>query len=307
MAKKITDLTNMNGAASIDRTADLLEIVDLSGNTSYKATPNFILGFTGGSPVSTTDTQVLTNKTLTAPAISAPVLSGTLTGTYTIGGTPTFPATVVSTTGIQTLTNKTLTSPAITGGTIANPTLTVDSIAEFTASNGVTVSGLNIKTGKLNTNNSVVTANITDTAVTPAKLQAGSGTGWAWQSYTPTFTNLTSGNGTLAFKYTQIGKTVIVNISFKLGTTSSMGSVPTMSLPVTSVSYTPGRWMGGVRMVAGAQGYSGYVQWISTTAVTFLAMNASGTFVSDSNWSATVPNTWVTNDSFDGYIIYEAA
>ncbi|MGE0289643.1 MAG: hypothetical protein AB7I42_25855, partial [Bradyrhizobium sp.] len=47
--------------------------------------------------------------------LTAPVLSGTVTGTYTLAGTPTFPATVVSTTGTQTLTNKTLTTPAISG------------------------------------------------------------------------------------------------------------------------------------------------------------------------------------------------
>lgn len=53
--------------------------------------------------VTTTGTQTLTNKTLTAP-----VLSGTVTGTYTLGGTPTFPSTVVTTTGAQAVTNKTL-------------------------------------------------------------------------------------------------------------------------------------------------------------------------------------------------------
>lgn len=69
----------------------------------------------GNAPVvTTTATQTLTGKTLTAP-----VLSGTVTGTYTLGGTPTFPSTVVTTTGTQALTNKTLTSPTIT-----NPTIT---------------------------------------------------------------------------------------------------------------------------------------------------------------------------------------
>lgn len=41
-------------------------------------------------------TQTLTNKTLTAPAISAPVLSGTATGTYTLAGTPTITAPAIS-------------------------------------------------------------------------------------------------------------------------------------------------------------------------------------------------------------------
>lgn len=90
----------------------------IAGNTSGSATLNASaaagdLTFTlpGEGPTtlvgrSTTDT--LTNKTLTSP-----VLGGTVTGTYTLGGTPTFPAAVVTLTGTQTLTNKTLTAPAL--------------------------------------------------------------------------------------------------------------------------------------------------------------------------------------------------
>ena len=80
--------------------------------------------------------------------------------------------TIVGTSDAQTLTNKTLTSPTINTPTINNPNLNTDSISEFTAANGVTVDGLNIKDGKLNTNNSVVTANITPLAVTAAKIAA---------------------------------------------------------------------------------------------------------------------------------------
>ena len=54
-------------------------------------------------------------------------------------------------------------------GTHAN-TITTDTINENTSANGITVDGLNIKDSKLNTNNSVVTANITDAAVTAAKI-----------------------------------------------------------------------------------------------------------------------------------------
>lgn len=157
---------------AVDRAADLLYIVDTSGGTSNKTTPNQVLGI-AGSPVGTTDTQTLSAKTLTSPTINGATLSGTLSGTYTIGGTPTFPSSVVTLTGTQTLTNKTLTSPTINTATISNPTLTINTVSEFTAANGVTVDGLNIKDSKLNTNDSVVTANITDSSVTSAKVAAG--------------------------------------------------------------------------------------------------------------------------------------
>ena len=49
----------------------------------------------------------------------------------------------------------------------------VDTVAEKTSANGVTVDGLNIKDSKLVTSNSIVEANITDGAVSAAKLASG--------------------------------------------------------------------------------------------------------------------------------------
>jgi hypothetical protein len=51
--------------------------------------------------------------------------------------------------------------------------LKVDTIEEVTSANGVTVDGVNIKDSKLVTSDSVVTANITDDAVTLAKMAPG--------------------------------------------------------------------------------------------------------------------------------------
>lgn len=172
-------ISEYDAAVGIDAANDYM-LIEPSGNTVYKKiNRNTLLGL-ASAPIGTSDSQTLTNKALTAPTISSPVLSGTVTGTYTIGGTPTFPSSVVTLTGSQTLTNKALTSPAITGGTYANGTITVDSIAEYTSTNGVTVDGLNIKDGALNTNNSVVTANITASAVTSTKINFGGGGAGVW-------------------------------------------------------------------------------------------------------------------------------
>jgi len=96
------------------------------------------------------------------------------TGTGTSDWSKVTPAgTVVGTTDSQTLTNKTLTSPTINTATIANPTITADSIAEFTGANGVSIDGVNLKDGTVNTSNAVVTASIAANAVTQAKVAAG--------------------------------------------------------------------------------------------------------------------------------------
>lgn len=103
--------------------------------------------------------------------------------------------TIVGTTDSQTLTNKTLTSPTINTPTINNPTLNTNTVSEFTAANGVTVDGLNIKDAKLNTNNSVVTSNITDGAVTYVKVAPG----FAVQAVSTNFSAMNTGTTLIPF------------------------------------------------------------------------------------------------------------
>lgn len=178
--ERITDLPVAN---TIDGVNDTFPIVTNSINTTQQISRNTFLGL-GSAPVGLTDTQTLTNKTLTTPTISSPVLSGTITGTYTLGGTPTFPASVVTLTGTQTLTNKTLTSPIITSPAITNATISADNITGFTSSSSGTIYGIAVSSGAITGSNTVNgsslvagtvgTAAIATNAITTAKLATGS-------------------------------------------------------------------------------------------------------------------------------------
>jgi hypothetical protein len=82
-----------------------------------------------GTPVGTTDTQTLTNKTISGASntLSNISLSTSVTGTLPIGNGGTGASTlaganIATLTGTETLTNKTLTSPTMTAPVLGTPT-----------------------------------------------------------------------------------------------------------------------------------------------------------------------------------------
>lgn len=167
--KTVNELPTAN---TIDGAQDILPIYTASEEATQGINRNTLLGL-ASAPVGLTDTQTLTNKTLTSPAISSAVLSGTLTGTYTIGGNPTFPSSVVTLTDTQTLTNKTLTSPTVNSPTITNATLSADTITGYTDTDTGSVYGMSVANGILASaalSNTVNTAALQASAVTTAKI-----------------------------------------------------------------------------------------------------------------------------------------
>ena len=155
-------------ASTIDAVNDELVIWTNSLSAVQNINRNTFLNLSS-QPVGLTDSQTLTNKTLTSPTINGATLSGTLSGTYTIGGTPTFPASVTQNTTVQTLTNKTLTSPTINSPTITNATISADTLTGYTVSNTGTIYGIPVTTGTMSA--SYLTAStITNTQIAAAGL-----------------------------------------------------------------------------------------------------------------------------------------
>lgn len=143
-------------------------------------------------------------------------------------------------------------------------------------------------------------------SVDPEDLVAGTGTSWAWQAWTPTWANLTIGNSVVDGKYIQIGKTVFWRLVVDLGTTSSVGSAPTFTLPVTSIA-TP-----STRMPIGEAYYSaasttlrpGVAQWATTTTANLLTLDVNA---DTGSVTATNPITFDGNSVILMQGSYEAA
>lgn len=134
----------------------------------------------------------------------------------------------------------------------------------------------------------------------------------SWPTYTPSLTNLTIGNGTIAAAYVQIGKTTHCRGLITLGSTSSVTGAASFALPVTAVSFYNTNYIVTLgtmtsQDVSATTSYLGYVLSLTTTTAIFVWQN---TATANSTWalsSNTVPFTWATGDTISWDITYEAA
>lgn len=212
----------------------------------------------------------------------------------------------VSKTGTETLTNKTLTSPIITNKTSTG----TDTGAETLTNKTLTSPSIDTPT--------LVLANTTPTADggigfdrTNENLVIGDGTNsqilhmGVWKTWTPTFTNLTVGNGTLSAYYAQIGKTVLYRIRLIFGTTTSISGAISVDFPASlSANYNAAAPVGNAVFTdENTLAYFGQ-HWRSGQIV---VMNSSPGYVGATAVQATIPFTWTTTDKLDITGSYEAA
>jgi hypothetical protein len=117
----------------------------------------------------------------------------------------------------------------------------------------------------------------------------------AWISYTPTLTEITTGNGTLVAKYNVVGKTMFLHFKFTLGSTSAIGTIPRFGLPsgftLATANFTP---VGGGLATISSVNYVLTVVSSSSNRITCFANNASGTYTTATDITATVPATFAT-------------
>jgi hypothetical protein len=114
-----------------------------------------------------------------------------------------------------------------------------------------------------------------------------------WLAFTPVLTGITIGNGTIAVKYSRIGKTVLEEGLITFGSTTSIAGSGNMTLPVANTGLVSGQPVGHAVYIDVSSGarYGGLVLVGSSTVVGFWTFAAPF-----GQANTTVPFTWAVGD-----------
>ena len=128
--------------------------------------------------------------------------------------------------------------------------------------------------------------------------------GGTYSAYTPSWTNLTVGNGTVIARYTNVGKFVHGYVRFTLGSTSSIGSSPKFSLPSTPQTGGLMNYGYGMYEDTGTANVAAYVTNDANLLILRYTTSATGSIGSI---TSTAPFTWTTGDGIAIQFVYEEA
>jgi hypothetical protein len=126
-------------------------------------------------------------------------------------------------------------------------------------------------------------------------------------AFTPTFNNLTIGNGTVTGTYMQVNGVVWGTVRLVFGSTTSVTGTIQPALPVTA-SFVALQNIGqGIVTDTGTANYLIFPIQISATNVAINAEVSSGTYGALTSAGAAVPFIWTTSDVLSFDFIYRAA
>lgn len=107
-----------------------------------------------------------------------------------------------------------------------------------------------------------------------------------WQSYTPTVSNFSVGNGVTDARYTQIGNTVFVKYRFTIGSTTSFSGTPVVSLPI---SMKRGSYYAGTACLVNGSGVWPFISEVNNGSnVALYATLTNGTYALFSGWVGSI-------------------
>jgi len=161
--------------------------------------------------------------------------------------------------------------------------------------------------GSANDTPAILSVGANDLLVTAA---SGEATGLKytgdWTTWSPSYFNITVGNGTVIARYQKIGKTVNYFYRLTWGSTTSCGNYPIVSYPV-SPSYTT--YFNGLATLqdTGVGQYLGRVTNDSTNGLLIMVEYTGGNWNIDGVLGAASPATWTTGDIWTIQGSYEVA
>jgi hypothetical protein len=125
----------------------------------------------------------------------------------------------------------------------------------------------------------------------------------SWSSWTPTWTNLSVGDGTVTAKYFKLGKLVFFELRLVLGSTTSVSGAVSVDLPVNALAATS--FLSGFGEASDANGLRYSVFARLTGADTQALYADDGTSMVEINTNA--PFVWAQTDGLALTGFYEAA
>jgi hypothetical protein len=129
-----------------------------------------------------------------------------------------------------------------------------------------------------------------------------------YTAYTPTFVNLTVGNGTIEFRFGRVQNFIHVLGKITFGSTTAITGSITVTYPVTAAANITGQQIGLARLVdSGAGVVFGIVNGNNTTTASLSSYQPSGSLLLGASFSSTSPFTWANTDIIFANFVYEAA
>ena len=330
-----TSATSHNAGAGVRHTWTAMDGNDSRGHEAA----TIVHGVTSAL-VGVSDTQTLTNKTLTSPVIngtvtgSATYTSPTITGT--VAGGATYSSVFASpsannvvgfivkglagqTADLQRYTDSTntlLSAIDSTGVSHWFQGLQVGFTNQFTiAGDGIPHATTGLQAGSANQFAVDASGNTTTSGTlgaTGAFTGASNVNTGAWTAYTPTWassgTQPAIGNGSILGRYVQVGKTVTVMINLVMGTTTTFGTgTYTFTVPFLSVNRMNNAWVGSA--LGTHVGFSAFVATpvLNFNATAFNVFSPTGVNGASNAWTNAVPFTWASTDIIDISMTYEMA
>jgi hypothetical protein len=143
-----------------------------------------------------------------------------------------------------------------------------------------------------------------------ANSSATTGLEWAgsYTTYTPTWTNLTVGNGTQTGRYLRIGNLVHVIQRLTFGSTTSISGTVQGTFPITAATNNIAQFFGTSHMLdTGVIQVYGSLYYNTTSNFYICPLVTSGNYSTAGFLAATIPFTFGLNDEINFNYVYEVA